>query len=41
MGTDWLFLGKGRVNGQARAVIHVTWNCEMALSKGVRLVHQL
>lgn len=32
---------EGRVNGQARADIHVTWNCESALSKGVRLACQL
>lgn len=32
---------EGRVNGQARAAIHVTWNCELALSKGVRLACHL
>lgn len=35
---DWPLLGERRtekrVNGQFRAVIHVTWNCELALSKG-------
>jgi hypothetical protein len=43
--TDWPLQGEGhmerRVNGQARAVINVTWNCELALSKGVRQAHQL